>query len=164
MATFIRSCMLLDLIGVLHEMAQTSRGMNELHQSMMLGGPAALDFIACDLYTRSQTLVAMVDDKNPGRALSVAGFIATGPKVLRTWMFTPDATWDGHSLELTQHTAAGIQGQLKWANRIETYCLDSHEQAKRWYARIGLHKEATLTKYCTDGSDAALFVVTRGQT
>lgn len=164
MTTQVRNATLLDILGVLTEMQMTERGQLEIVQSIKLGGPPSIESIAADLWQRSSGIVAMVHMAEPSRALSVAGFIPNSTGGLRTWMFTPDTTWESFALDLTKHTAEGIKAVLETVHRIETYCLDSHERAQRWYARIGLHKETTLANYCTDGSDAALFVITRGTT
>jgi RimJ/RimL family protein N-acetyltransferase len=105
----------------------------------------------------------MITLDQPGRALVVAGFIPQRIGVLQTWMLATDEAWDYYGADVTAYTAEGIRNALDGAHRIQAICLNSHEQAQRWYARIGLQKEAPLTRYCTDGSDAVMFVLTRSE-
>jgi hypothetical protein len=48
------------------------------------------------------------------------------------------------------------------AHRIETVCLANRRLAQRWYSIIGLEKESTLKGFCIDGSDAVMYVATKG--
>jgi len=160
--SFVRPASLLDILGVAAAMCATVRGQNELKHFELLNGPPVDERFVCQLAQYSTANVALVAAKDPGRALVVAGFIPQRPGVLRTWMLATDEAWRNYGSELTTYTEVGIGVQLQKAHRIETICLDSHEQAKAWYPALGLKQEATLAKYCSDGSDAALFVRLRG--
>lgn len=161
--TLIREATLLDVIGVVSQMGLTVRGQNELKQMRLLSDEYTADQLAAQNWGQSRFVYAMTTIESPGRALAVAGFIPQRAGVLRTWMLATDEAWDYHGGDTTAYTAQGLKNALESAHRIEAICLDSHSQAQRWYARIGLRKETTLTRYCTDGSDAALFVITRSE-
>ena len=159
----IREATLLDILGVLADMDLTQRGQDELAQWRLLSDAYTKDQIAAQMLQQSRFIYAFVDEREPQRALAVAGFIPMRTGVLRTWMLATDAAWELYGLELTKATADGLQHAQETAHRIEAICLNSHHKAHRWYARIGLQKETTLTRYCTDGTDAALFVMTRSE-
>lgn len=161
--TILREATLLDTLGVMSEMQTTARGQSELKQACLLDGDYTNEQLAVRLWGCSQAAFAMSVFDQPGRALIVAGFIPQRKGVLRTWMMATDEAWAHYGADVTAYTAKGLQNALDSAHRIEAICLNSHEQAHRWYAKIGLQKEATLTRYCTDGSDAAMFVLTRSE-
>jgi hypothetical protein len=158
MKTFIRPATLLDILGVMTAMAETPRGVEELEQARNLGGASIRELAATQLFLDSSAILAMATPEEPYRALAVAGYLPQRFGVLRTWMFATDEAWLDHGFELTQHVADSLNGALSMAHRIETICSDSRLKTHRWYARIGLEKEATLKRYMADGSDAALFV------
>ncbi len=161
--SFVRTATLLDLLSVVGSMGTTERGKMELHGFSLIAGAPMEDRFLCQLAQFSVGTVALVAKENPGRALVVAGFIPQRPGVLRTWMLPTDEVWRRYGNELTVYTEAGIATQLeKNAHRIETVCPDSHVAAKAWYPKLGLKQESTLAKFCSDGSDAALFVRLRG--
>jgi hypothetical protein len=158
--TVVRSATYFDIIDVIAAMRKTERGCYDLNCfALVAGAPSASQLREC-----SVGMVALVKREDP-HALAVAGFIPQLPGVLRTWMLATDAAWLEHGAELTWYTYVGIGVQIEQggARRIETVCPDSHTAAKAWYPRLGLKQESTLAKYCTDGSDAALFVRLRGE-
>jgi RimJ/RimL family protein N-acetyltransferase len=161
--TLLREATLLDTLGVISQMNDTARGQAELKQARLLDGPYTDEQLAVRLWGTSQAAFAMTTFDQPGRALVVAGFIPQRIGVLQTWMLATDEAWEHYGADVTAHTAEGIKKALDRAHRIQAICLNSHEQAHRWYARIGLQKETILTRYCTDGSDAAMFVLTRSE-
>jgi len=161
--TLLREATLLDVLGVISQMNLTPRGQNELKQMRLLSDEYTSDQLASQNWSQSRFVYAMTTVQQPGRALCVAGFIPQRSGVLRTWMMATDEAWDYYGGDVTAYTAQGLKNALETAHRIEAICLNSHSQAHRWYARIGLQKETTLTRYCTDGSDAALFVITRSE-
>lgn len=162
--SFVRSATLTDILNVVCRMRTTMRGQNELKIFSLVSGPMVDDRFIAQLSQFSHDTVALVANDDPGRALVVAGFISQRPGVSRTWMLATDEAWEEHGKELTVYTERGIALQLVLGrlHRVETICPDSHSMAKAWYPRLGLEQEATLAKYCTDGSDAALFVRLRG--
>ncbi len=155
--SFVRTATLLDMLSVSYAMNSTERGKRELEGFQLLTGVPVNDHFLAQLSQVSFYTVALVTKENPGRALVVAGFLPQRPGVLRTWMLPTDEAWR-YGSELTAYTAAGINARLEENHRIETICPDSHVAAKAWYPKIGLKQESTLAKYCSDGSDAALFV------
>jgi hypothetical protein len=161
--SFVRPATLLDMLGVATAMRQTLRGQNELKTWEIINGPVVDERFIAQLFSFSQNAVALVPKENPGRAMVCAGFLPQRPGVLRTWMLATDEAWRGYATELTTYTKLGIVNQLAGAHRIETWCPDSHTAAKAWYPSVGLKQEATLAKYCSDGSDAAVFVALRGK-
>jgi hypothetical protein len=161
--SFVRAATMLDLLVVIKAMRATMRGQNELHAFSVMSGELVDDAYAAGLMRCSRDVVALVAAENVDRALVVAGFIPQRPGVARTWMLATDEAWEKYGKELTIYTERGIALQLESRlHRVETVCLDSHTAAKAWYPRLGLKQEATLAKFCTDGSDAALFVRLRG--
>lgn len=98
-----------------------------------------------------------------GTPVLCGGFIPQRKGVYSTWFLTTAAGWDRYALEVTEAAAERLSFMIAGgANRLETLCLDSRDRAHRWYTKIGLHRESTLKAYCVDGSDAAMFVMTRG--
>lgn len=161
--TIVRAATLRDTIDVIANMRLTMRGQNELRVVENVTGLTVDERFIAALGQHSIGTVALIKAKDTeSPALVVAGFIPLRPGVLRTWMLATDEAWDKYGGELTVYTERGIALQLNGARRIETICPDSHELAKAWYPRLGLKQEATLAKYCSDGSDAALFVRVRG--
>lgn len=160
MSTVLRTANLLDILAVLQQQ-DGPRGIEEMAQTQVLNDPATPDHIAAALFQQSAYGFTMTTEDAPARALAVAGFIRQRAGVYRTWMYALEEAWENYAQELTAHVADGLQEMLKRAHRIEAICLDSRPRVHRWYNRIGLQKEATLTRYCTDGTDAALFVLTR---
>ena len=161
MSTVLRTASLLDILAVLQQQ-DGPRGVEEMAQTQVLDDPATPDHIAAALFQQSVWAYAMTAVEAPARALAVAGFIRQRKGVYRTWMYALDEAWEKYAQELTAHVAGGLKDVIgAGAHRIEAICLDSRARVHRWYNRIGLQKEATLTRYCTDGTDAALFVLTR---
>jgi hypothetical protein len=159
----MRHANLLDFLGVLADMDLTMRGQDELAQARrLIDESLTLDQIAALLFRQSVSTYAFTAAQAPGRALAVGGFIPERSGVLRTWMLATDEAWENYGMTLTTECAGILKEAIKKAHRIEVVCLNSRERTHRWYNRIGLQKEATLARYCTDGSDAALFVLTRG--
>lgn len=161
--TVVRVATLRDILDVAAAMRATERGSYDLECFAQVTGSPVDDRFVSQLGQYSMSTVALVEQKLQNVALVVAGFIQQRPGVLRTWMLATAPAWREHGAELTRYTALGIAAQLDYgARRIETICPDSHTAAKAWYPRLGLKQESTLAKYCTDGSDAALFVRLRG--
>jgi hypothetical protein len=162
MNTVIRIANLLDILAVVQQQ-DTPRGVEEMAQAQLITGGITPDALAADLFLRSSFTYAMTTEDAPAQALAVAGFMFQRPGVYRSWMFALDEAWEKHGTALTEHTAKALRDMLENAHRIEVICLNSRERVHRWYNRIGLQKEATLTRYCSDGTDAALFVLTRSE-
>ena len=161
-SSFVRSATLLDMLSVADAMRRTMRGQDELKIFSLVAGPAVDERFIAQLFQFSHDAVALVPAEDPNRALVVAGFTHQRPGVSRTWMMATDEAWEKYGRELTTYTERGIALQLAKLHRVETVCPDSHIRAKAWYPRLGLKQEATLAKFCSDGSDAALFVRLRG--
>jgi len=160
MNTVLRVANLLDILAVLQQQ-DTPRGVEEMAQAQLLLGGMTPDQMAAMLFQQSSFTYTMTTEAEPARALAVAGFVRQRPGVYRTWMFALDKAWTTHGPEMTEHTAKALRDMLENAHRLEAVCLNSRERVHRWYNRIGLQKESTLTRYCSDGTDAALFVLTR---
>lgn len=94
------------------------------------------------------------------QAIAAGGFIEKRPGVAESWFLSTSDTWK-HA-DVTDLVKSVKDGALvETYHRVETVSLASRERAHRWYARLGMQKEATLKKYCADGQDAVLFVSTR---
>ena len=104
---------------------------------------------------------AVVDEATPWNALVVGGFIPRRPGVFESWFLALPDVWVKGS-GITEITAEIIRGQLEsGAHRLETICLASRAQTRRWYERVGLKFEATLQNYGAHGEDAAVYVAFR---
>lgn len=158
--SFVRTARYADALHVLEAMRKTLRGQDELRAFSLISGDAVDEGFLVRLIQSSHDVVTLAPAGEPRRALAVAGFTAQRPGVSRTWMLATDEAWAEHGAEVTVYTERGISLQLAPGklHRIETVCPDSHRIAKAWYPRLGLKQEATLAKFCSDGSDAALFV------
>lgn len=98
-----------------------------------------------------------------GTPFLCGGFIPQRSGVYSTWFLASTAGWDRNAADVTEAGRERCQFMLdSGAHRLETVCLADRERAHRWYTIIGLRRESTLKAYCIDGSDAAMFVMTRG--
>ena len=126
------------------------------------GAPYEIDSNAVRAWRFPGPKWTAVDSSDPRRALVVGGFIPQRRGVYQTWfMATPEACQPGVGKELTEVVSATIKEQLSSAHRIETLCLASREQTRRWYERIGLHFETLLHGFGANGEDAAVHVALR---
>lgn len=95
------------------------------------------------------------------RPLVVGGFIPHREGVYASWFLASQAAWEHAGREVTAMTAERIKYMLaNGAHRIETVCLAKRKLAQRWYQRLGLRLESTMSHFCVDGSDAVMFVKT----
>lgn len=156
MTLHLRPLTLLDLIGVCCELPA-----DELAQDIAFrGAPEGVEDRASRLFRAPGPKWTIAPAG--GRAVACGGLIPLRPGVAETWFLaTPDA-WVPGITELVE--SVKCDALLHEYHRIETYCLASRLHAQKWYTRMGLHKEATLQKFCADGQDAVLFVAIRGDT
>ncbi len=104
------------------------------------------------------------DERDADKALVVGGFIPQRKGVYQSWFLASKQAWALYGRQVT----ALAKERLSWmmteggAHRVETVCLASRKLAQRWYKSTGLRFESTLTGYCIDGSDAVMFVATKG--
>lgn len=158
--TEVRQATLADCVHVLSAMQHTPRGQEELAQARNIMGFAPdAEKIAMLHFEASVGAFSFADGED---VLAVAGFIIQRPGVCRTWMFARDEAWERYGAELTERVRMMLDSTMDVSHRIEAVCSDSRLKVHRWYDRIGLQKETTLTRYMADGSNAALFVRIRG--
>lgn len=99
----------------------------------------------------------------PESAKVAVGYTRILPGVFRSWFaYTSDA-FEEHGEAVTRLSAEIVRGMLAevGAHRLETVTLASQKRAHRWYARIGLHYEATLHGFSATGEDSVMYVATR---
>jgi hypothetical protein len=159
---YLREATLLDLLGVILQQGG-SFGADEFAQAKLIAGDMSADAMSAMLFQQSAFIYALATEAEPGKALAVGGFLRQRAGVLRSWMFALDEAWELYPDTVTAYAAETLRNALESAHRIEAICLDSRTRVHRWYTQIGLQKETTLTRYCTDGSDAALFVLIRSE-
>lgn len=100
----------------------------------------------------------LVNDEKPFEALVVGGYAPCRSGVYSSWFMGTAAAWR-YGAEVTEHTHERIQWMLKnGAHRLETVCLASREQTRRWYEKIGLTYETTLKSYGVNGEDAVCYI------
>ncbi len=132
-------------------------------QIVKFGGAQDLDALVarCYQFSKMGPAWAYVDDNDDAQVIGGAIFLRKG--VISTWFLVKHTAWKDYGREITKMAierrefmfAAGV-------HRTETLCLASRKLAQRWYKSIGLRHESTLQQYCVDGSDAVMYVATRG--
>lgn len=155
MILHLRDLTLLDLIVVSNALPA-----DEIDQEFAFTGKhytAEERAARCWSYGGPRWTIADADE----RAVAVGGMLPIRHAVFETWFFATPAAWE-YGREITNLVRSVKETQLRLAaHRIETYCLASREPAQAWYTMLGLKKEATLTQFCIDGRDAALYVALR---
>ena len=94
-----------------------------------------------------------------GEPIVVAGFFQVGVSTWRSFMIPGDRTWAEFGAEVTEHTKEVIErvaGSDPYI-RIETVCLEDHEDARKWYPSIGLEFESVLRSYGVNGENAVMY-------
>lgn len=133
---------------------------DEWDQIVKMGGAHDIDSLATWAYNVPGQKWAYTDSAD--RTLMIGGFIPQRSGVYISWFLATDYAWNNHARELTleaiDRKAFMFDGG---AHRIETVCLSSRSAAHIWYGKVGSTYESTMKSYCTDGSDAMLFVETR---
>lgn len=96
-----------------------------------------------------------------GMPLAVAGCRQMRLNVYQSWFLSGTELWT-HGKAVTEITRKVMLEMLDTgAHRIETLCLASRKDARRWYEDVGLHFEAEFKHYGVSGETAVQYVITR---
>lgn len=157
----LRECNLGDILYVACQLRD-----DEWEQHCKMSGSADMDALVARCYNYAGPKWTYVDDEaeeGETRALVVGGAVPHRPGVYSSWFLASKYAWANYGAELTGMARERMFHVLdSGAHRIETVCLASRKLAQRWYKTVGLRQESTLEAYCADGSDAVMFVATRG--
>lgn len=95
--------------------------------------------------------------------ICIAGFVQQRPGVWRDFMLTTPAVWEKHWFPVTRLVRRGMDAMFKsgQAHRLECITpanrLAYHPKIEKWYSVLNYKREASLWRYCADGSDAVMF-------
>lgn len=146
---------LIDVLLVCRDLRE-----DEWDQIVKIGGERNDDAVADWAYNCNGPKWAYTD--SAGKTLLVGGFLPQRAGVFTSWFLATDYAWKNHARELTMEAIERKAFMFAGgAHRIETVCLASRVTAHTWYEKVGSRYESTLKGYCTDGSDAMMFVETR---
>jgi hypothetical protein len=102
-------------------------------------------------------------EEGHGRAYVIGGVVPVRPGVVSSWCLVSNWGWNERASAVTAFVADAVAETLEsGVHRIETLSLATREAAHRWYTKVGLHFESTLKHACVDGSDAVMYVATKG--
>lgn len=146
-------CTLLDIVGVCTHLIPEDR----VQYEAFTGRPYEIDAAAVGhWHFAGPKFTAFVDD----RPIVVGGYVPVRPGVYNSWFLSTPEAW--RTPGVTTITRQIIAGMLQnGAHRLETVCLASRADTRRWYEKIGLRFETTLEKYGARGEDAACHIATR---
>jgi hypothetical protein len=101
--------------------------------------------------------VAKVNDE----AVCIGGFVPQRPGVWRDFMLSTPTVWE-HGFQITRICRKAINHMLaNGAHRLECVVpalrLAYRPEIEKWYTAIGYKREASLWRFCADGSDAVMF-------
>jgi ribosomal protein S18 acetylase RimI-like enzyme len=149
---------------LLQDFAYIARRMrrDEREQFVAFSGMGAYepDIVARALSMLQGPTFSLVDERNV--PVILGGFHPRRRGVFEAWLAGTDDAWAQHWRTITRECARQLQVLLNTtAHRVEVYSLTSRVHAHAWYERIGLQLEATLRRYCADGSDVFVFARTR---
>jgi hypothetical protein len=154
----LRDCTLMDIMHVACNLRS-----DEWEQIQKFGGAHDIDAVVVHAMALPGPRWAYADESNPNLALMVGGCAPVRKGVYQSWCLVSKLAWKTHGHAVTEAVAERVQFMLdSGAHRIETLCLASRANAQRWYTTIGLRFESTLKSFCVDGSDAVMYVATRG--
>lgn len=145
------------LIGVASDLRK-----DEWTQIEKFGGPTTVDGLIVGAFSIPGPKWGYVSEHD-GKPLLAGGFIPQRSGVYQSWFLATDHAWKFYWKELS---AEAVDRKARMfasgAHRIETVCLSTRKLAHRWYKTVGSQFESTLKAYCIDGSDADMFVDTKG--
>ena len=100
--------------------------------------------------------------KAEDEVLCIGGFVPQRPGVFRDFMLTTPAAWEKHWFPITRIARRAMDALLlNGAHRLECVApaarLAYRPEIEKWYSVLQYKKEATLWRYCADGTDAVLF-------
>jgi hypothetical protein len=135
---------------------------DEIEQFLALSGLREYDpDVAARAFamTAGPTFVLVEADNKP---VILGGFEPKRRGVYEAWLAGTMEGWDKHWRRITRECMRQMDTLLTvGAHRIEVCALASRTRTHAWYERIGFVREARLTGYCADGSDAIMFARTR---
>jgi hypothetical protein len=90
------------------------------------------------------------------------GLVLQRPGVWRDFMLTTPEAWAKYWFPITRVCRRIVVGALaSGAHRVECITpatrLAARPEIEEWYRVVGYTREATLWRYCADGSDAVVF-------
>lgn len=149
----LRACNLGDCLYVAALLPEEER-----KQIAAFTGAFDIDATAVSAWRFAGPKWTLVDEEKPFEALVAGGYAPLRPGVYQSWYMATPHAWR-HGAEVTRFTRERIAWMLNnGAHRLETVCLASREQTRRWYERLGLICETTLKAYGVNGEDAVLYV------
>lgn len=102
--------------------------------------------------------------KDEDAPIVIGGFFRLRPGVWQDYMLTTPAAWTKkYAFTVTRICRRAMDAMLESgeAHRIQCIApasrLAKRPEIERWYGVMGYTREATLWRYCTDGSDAVVF-------
>lgn len=148
--------LLLDFIKVCINMPQDEREQLEA----FTGEKYDIDGAAIGNFTApGPKWVIKADDE----AIMVGGFVPMRPGVYRDFALTTPEAWK-HWFPVTRIVRRVMNAMLAIdgpAHRLECITpavrLAYRPEVEKWYSALKYKREAPLSKYCADGSDAVLF-------
>lgn len=148
---------LFDFIRVCAEMPEDERKQLEV----FVGEQYDIDRAALGNYeTLGPKWVVKDDDK----VIVIGGFVPHRKGVWQDFMLTtPDAWSPKYWFTITRICRRAMDAMFESGEAHRLQCiapaarLAARPEIERWYATMGYTREATLWRYCTDGSDAVMF-------
>jgi hypothetical protein len=147
---------LIDFLTVCANMPQDERDQLEA----LTGETYSVDGAAIGNFTVLGPKWVIKSDEVP---IVVGGFVPQRPGVWRDFMITTPDAWEKHWFVITRIARRAMNAMLlsKQAHRLECIApaarLAARPQIVDWYRVLGYNREATLSGYCANGSDAVLF-------
>lgn len=148
--------LLLDFLKVCINMPEDERKQLEA----FTGQPYDVDSAAVGNFTvPGPKWVIKADDE----AICVGGFVQQRPGVWRDFMITTVPVWGKHWFAVTRTCRKAMDAMFTTgqAHRLECVTplsrLAYNPKIEAWYRILGYTREATLSRYLADGSDAVMF-------
>lgn len=150
---------------LIEDLAYLARNMrpDEIAQDLAMTGAAE--------YDPQQAILKMAAVSGPkfvlladGVPVVAGGFWQVRPGVWEGWQLGTVAGWEKHWRAITRWTRKLNDRMLAQpdVHRLQLYGLAGRDKAFEWYERsLGYHREATLSRYCSNGADAVLFARTK---
>jgi hypothetical protein len=148
--------LMLDFIKVCIAMPQDEREQLEA----FTGEPYTVDGAAVGNFTVVGPKWVIKADDEP---IAIGGFVLQRPGVWRDFMLTTPDAWGKHWFAVTRIARKAMDAMFtsEQAHRLE--CIAPAQRLayrpciEKWYRVLNYKREATLWRYCADGSDAILF-------
>jgi hypothetical protein len=101
--------------------------------------------------------------KEGNEPIVIGGFVPQRRGVWRDFLLTTPSAWTTHWFSVTRVCRRAMDAMLSSgeAHRLECIVpaarLAARPEIEKWYGFLGYTREATLWRYCADGSDAVIF-------